>query len=158
MKTNLSARKSSLLLSTALIALAFSNVASFYIGNSNGFRQARKGWISVPAQSGTITIAYNDGSSTPTIEFVPRPNIPLFRADQPWNSDNNKDYLEYSIKHDMVQTLFNGTKKEMKVVSAGCIAQSTSNFWDCTYRLLGETSSTSMRVEVNPESGEWQSD
>jgi hypothetical protein len=151
--------KKAAVIATAIGTLLVSNVATYKTAYSGGYRtsitESRVGYMPIPEASGAIIVSEVNGK--PHHYFEPYPAQPTFSTRTPWNSKENREYLEYSIKNNMERTLFNGTKVKVQVASAACASQTTANFWDCTYRELGQNGNQNMRVEVNPQTGDWRS-
>ncbi len=149
--------KKATLIATAIGTLIVSNVATYRNAYSGGYRtsitESRAGYMQVPSTSGAIIVSEVKGK---TIHyFEPYPTTPAFNSKAEWNSDANRKALEWSIKNEAVRA--NDQDQKINVASVACVAQTTTNFWDCTWRELGATYNNHWRVEVNPATGKWQS-
>jgi hypothetical protein len=149
--------KKAALIATAIGTLVVSNVASYRNAYSSGYKtsvtESRVGYILAPETSGELIVAEVNGK--PHYSFEPYSGHPRFDKKRAWNSKENRDYLEWSIKNEAVLT--NDQDQRLSIASASCVAQTTPNFWSCTWRKLGESYNNQWRVEVNPENGLWQS-
>ena len=139
------------------LTLATSTTVAYTSAYSRGYRtsisESRKGYIKIPDSSGSLVVSEVDGKKIHY--FEPYPDVPTYRADQAWNSDENRKYLEHSIKTSAVRA--NDQSQKINVASAACAPQTTPNFWNCTWRELGNNYNNQWRVEVNPSNGHWQS-
>lgn len=143
-----------------LSILIGSNTATYVVASSRAaskaIRDARVGWVRLPGKNGTISVDYQDNKTIPKTTFTPEPLAPYFRVNEKWNSPNNKEHIEHSIKFNMSE-FYGADSKPVKVASASCLPLGRENFWECDYRELGAAENTVMIVEVNPSNGDWQS-
>ncbi len=109
--------------------------------------------MEVPDVSGALVVSEVNGKKTHY--FEPYPTTPAFSTKVAWNSDENRKALEWSIKNESVRA--DDQDQRINVASVACVAQTTPNFWDCTWRELGKSYNYHWRVEVNPSTGKWQS-
>jgi hypothetical protein len=144
--------KKAALIATAIGTLVVSNVATYKNAYSSGYKtsiiESRVGYITVPEVSGAFIVSEVNGK--PHYSFEAYPSQPIFSASKAWNSDENRKFLEWSIQ--------NNAKVDDKSVSyatAACTPQTTTNFWDCAMRKLGENYTQHWRIEVNPKTGNW---
>jgi hypothetical protein len=141
----------------AALTLATSTTLAYKAAYSSGYKtsisESRNGYMKIPDSSGSLTVSEIEGKKIHY--FEPYPDIPTYRADQDWNSDENRKYLEHSIKTSAVRA--NDHSQKINVASAACAPQTTPNFWNCTWRELGNNHNNQWRVEVNPTNGQWQS-
>ena len=138
----------------AIGTLIGSNIVTYKNAYSKGYKtsitESRKGYMQVPEVSGSIVVAKVKGKKTHY--FEPYPTTPSYNSKLAWNSEENRKYLEWSIQ--------NNAQIEGEPVSyrnVGCAPQTSANFWTCTMRRLGTTHNQTLRVEVNPTNGKWQS-
>jgi hypothetical protein len=155
--TKLQINKKAALIATAIGTLLVSNFATYKNAYSGGYRtsivESRVGYMEVPATSGAIIISEVNGK--PHHYFEPYPTTPTFSTKTAWNSDENRKALEWSIKNESVRQ--DNQEQRINVASVACVAQTTPNFWDCTWRELGKSYNNHWRVEVNAVTGRWQS-
>ena len=142
---------------TAVATLIGSNIVTYKNAYSQGYKtsitESRKGYMQVPEVSGSIVVTKLKGKKTHY--FEPYPATPYYNSKLAWNSEENRKYLEWSIKNEAKFTA--NPERSINVVRAACVAQTTPNFWDCTWRELGKSYNYHWRVEVNPTNGLWQS-
>jgi hypothetical protein len=155
--TKFQINKKAALIATAIGTLLVSNFATYKNAYSGGYRtsivESRVGYMEVPETSGAIIISEVNGK--PHHYFEPYPTTPTFSTKTAWNSDENRKALEWSIKNESVRQ--DDQDQRINVASVACVAQTTPNFWDCTWRELGKSYNNHWRVEVNPATGRWQS-
>jgi hypothetical protein len=149
--------KKAALIATAIGTLIVSNVATYKTSYSNGYKtsitQSRVGYMPIPKTSGELIVSKVNGK--PHYYFEAYPDVPAYNSRKAWDSDDNRKYLEWSIKNESVNA--NDQEQRINVASVACVAQTTTNFWDCNWRELGNTYNHHWRVEVNPSTGRWQS-
>jgi hypothetical protein len=149
--------KKAALIATAIGTLVVSNVATYKNAYSGGYKtsiiESRAGYITMPEVSGAFTVSEVNGKIVHY--FEPYPERPFYNKNKAWNSKENRDYLEWSIKNEAVVSTDQDQK--ISIASVSCVAQTTPNFWDCTWRKLGQGYNSHWRVEVNPNNGLWQS-
>jgi hypothetical protein len=151
--TKLQINKKAALIATAIGTLLVSNFATYKNAYSGGYKtsitESRVGYMPVPESSGSIIVSKVNGK--PHHYFEPYPTTPTYDNRSKWNSDKNRDYLEWSIKNN---AKIDGDA--VSYVNVGCAAQTATNFWTCTMRKLGNSYNETWRVEVNPANGNWQ--
>ena len=125
--------------------------ASYTYGSSDGFREGRSGYMKTPTTNGTITVDANKGTAV----FTPSPSRPYYDGRGPWNSKNNRLFLEDELKNNMATMEF-GQKVSQQVASAKCSPTAVAHRWFCTYRLLADSNNRSGIYEVNPKTGVWR--
>jgi hypothetical protein len=149
--------KKAALIATAIGTLIVSNFATYKNAYSGGYKtsitESRVGYMPVPETSGAIIISEVNGK--PHYYFEAYPTTPTFSTKTAWNSDENRKALEWSIKNESVRA--DDQDQRINVASVACVAQTTPNFWDCTWRELGKSYNNHWRVEVNAATGRWQS-
>ncbi len=139
------------LASVGALALQFGALRTTYsFGHTDGFNEARVGYMKTPTSNGTLTV---DNNGKP--KFTPFPTEPHFDPTVAWNSKGNRDFVEDQIKNNMGSTQF-GAWVKTRVASATCSPTKTPNLWHCSYRELGKDSNNVGNVEVNPKTGDWQ--
>lgn len=125
--------------------------ATYTFGKNDGFQEGRSGYMKTPSTNGTITVDVNKGTAV----FTPSPSGPYYDGIGPWNSKNNRLFLENELKNNMAVTEY-GQKVSQQVASAKCSPTAVAHRWYCSYRLLADTSNRSGIYEVNPETGAWR--
>lgn len=144
--------KKAAIVAAALGTLAVTNVATYKVSYSNGYKvsisESRKGYLKAPNASGVLTVTEEKGKKEYYFsEFESALQPDIIGA---WNSDKNRKFLEWSIT--------NNAKiddKPVSYASAACVPQTTANFWDCSMRKLGESYSEHWRVEFDRFTGKW---
>ena len=150
--TKLQINKKAALIATAIGTLLVSNFATYKNAYSGGYRtsivESRVGYMEVPAVSGALVVAEVNGKKTHY--FEPYPTTPTYNNRKPWNSEENRKWLEWSIQNNAKVD-----DKPVSYVNVGCAPQTSANFWTCTMRKLGNSYNETWRVEVNPKNGTW---
>lgn len=144
--------KKAAVIAAALGTLVVTNVATYKNAYSGGYKtsitESRVGYMEVPAVSGAIVVSQVNGKKHHYFEAYP--DTPAPDSVGAWNNDANRKYLEFSIT-----TNAKIDDKEVRYVSAACTPQTTTNFWSCTMRKLGNSYNETWRVELNPKDGTW---
>jgi len=145
------------LIASAIGALMVSNVATYHNAYSGGYKtsitESRVGYMKVPPTSGAIIVSTVNGKTQHY--FEPYAATPTYNPRAAWDSDENRTALEWSIKNNAVRQ--DDHTQKINVAKVACVAQTTPNFWSCTWRELGKSYNNYWRIEVNPVNGNWQS-